>query len=262
MHLFVNTLSWNGLEKLQKLHPTLIKNLEKTGLPWTWNIRDNGSTDQTVTETSKWDNVKCYAINHNRDNFAQGMNYLFEQCQAEDDDLIMLLNNDMYFGGNHSIKNMVDLLSEDNVGLVGARLLYPESNRLQHAGVCFIKKYNYLPYHFKHGELSTPSDECNKEMQAVTGAIALIRAGDYKKICQTNKSGRPGLMEYLFWQFEDIHACIAVKEMGKKVMYCGKTQIFHEESSSLKRNPVNKLMMTHNVIVFRKECWGKYKLED
>ena len=45
-------------------------------------------------------------------------------------------------------------------------------------------------------------------------------------------------------------------------MYCGKTNVYHEESASLKKNPVNKMMMPHNVSAFRKKWEGIVKKED
>ena len=45
--------------------------------------------------------------------------------------------------------------------------------------------------------------------------------------------------------------------MNKKVIYCGNTNIFHEESTSLKKNPANKLFMNHNANYLRNKWRGK-----
>ena len=58
------------------------------------------------------------------------------------------------------------------------------------------------------------------------------------------------------WAFDDVDLCLSIKyNMGKKIVYCGSTNIFHEESASLKKNQVNKLFLTHNLQhLFKK--WG------
>lgn len=261
LHIF--TLHWNNIDKLKKLYNTLIPSLK--GLDYIWHIKDNGSTDGSVEyiKSILSDNIKCYFINHNRHSFSEGMNILFEKCNAEDEDLILLLNNDIWFEDTSSIHNMINIIDTNNdVGMVGAKLLYP-NNTIQHAGVIFVKRYSYLPFHYRYKEIANNIDDQNKEFQAVTAALALTKCKYYKNICTTNKSGRLGLDETFFWCFEDIDACLSIKyKQGKKIMYCGKTKVYHEESVSLKKNPVNKMMMPHNVNIFRKKWNTIYKLED
>lgn len=260
--IHVLTLTWNGLDKLHRLESGLRSSLDATDQRWAWHIRDNGSIDGTSEAISKWDNVRPMLVDHNRGNFAQGMNSLFAEAQPDDNDIIALVNNDITIGNDQSVVKMLSLLTDD-VGMVGARILYPDSNRLQHAGVIFSKKYNYLPYHSKHNQPSDKEAERDQEMQAVTAAFCLVRAREYRQVCQTNASGNAGMDEKYFWCFEDIDAALSIKyNLGKKVMYCGSTIIYHEESASLKKNPVNKLMMPHNVKRFKTKWSGRYKLDD
>ena len=49
--------------------------------------------------------------------------------------------------------------------------------------------------------------------------------------------------------------------MKKRVIYCGETNIFHEESATLKTTKTNRLFMQHNVNLFRKK-WGNIVKED
>lgn len=260
--LYIFTLHWNEKEKIERLYKSLIPSIEMFN--WKWFIKENGSNDGSIEYLSsiKNDNIEILFCGHNRDSFSTGMNKLFELAKPEDDDLILLLNNDLWFGDTKSIKEISSLMKED-VGVVGARILYPNSNRLQHAGVCFVKKYNYLPYHYRYNEISDKTAETTREFQAITGAVFLTKAKYYKEICKTNKSGRVGFDEKFFWAFEDIDACLQIKNFsGKKIMYCGKTLIYHEESATLKKNPVNKIMMPQNVKYFKEKWQGKYKLED
>ena len=82
-----------------------------------------------------------------------------KSSNSRNDDFILLLNDDVYFADNISIKNMLKLFNKD-VGVVGARLLYPDSKILQHAGVIFGKRYGEMPYHYRHQE---PDDKHSRK---------------------------------------------------------------------------------------------------
>lgn len=260
--IYIFTLHWNCVDKIKKLHKTLIPCLG--GLDYKWFIKDNGSDDGSVEflKSIESERINVCFCSHNRDSFSEGMNILFEKASPEDDDFIILLNNDLWFRDILSIKNMISLFSDD-VGVVGARIFYPKSNLLQHAGVYFSKKYNYIPYHYRHGERDDEQSRKTREFEAVTGALLLTKAKYYKQVCTSNKSGRVGLAEDLFWCFDDIDACLYIKyNLGKKIIYCGKTFVCHEESSSLKKNPVNKIMWSHNLKTFKSRWDGKFKKFD
>lgn len=252
-NLYILTLSWNGLEKLNNLKPMLEANLDNLlnfkEIDSYWYIRDNGSKDNTIKEIETWDRVKAFDIGHNRHNFSQGVNYLFDQASPNDNDLILLLNNDVEFNDNSSLQKMIDLMTED-VGMVGARLLYPNKT-LQHAGVIFSEQYGLMPYHYKHKMPNDVNAEKNRYFQAVTAACCLIKASEFRKYY---------LDEKLFWAFEDINLALNIGQ-NKKIAYCGGTNITHFESQSLKLNPVNKLFLNSNVALFKKNWFGKYKID-
>lgn len=260
--LHILTLHWNAKDRIERLHKSLIPAVETFDYKW-W-IKDNGSKDGSseYLNSIQNDRIDTFFCGHNTDSFAGGMNILFERAKPADEDVIMLLNNDLWFNDTKSVVEMHKLLTGD-VGVVGARILYPDGKLLQHAGVYFSKRYNYFPYHYRHQEENDAASQKTREFQAVTGALALIRAGDYRRVCATNKSGRAGMDEGFFWSFEDIDLCLTVKYgMRKKIIYCGKTNVYHEESASLKKNPMHKLMMDTNCKLFRKKWTGIYKHDD
>ena len=257
--LNIFTLTWNGCARLNKLKESLIPALEN--IEYTWFIKDNNSDDNTFEVASKWgDKIKIVKYKDNLQNFAEGMNYLFKMASPNDNDDILLLNNDIVFGDIISLQKMLELLKKDNVGVVGARLLYTGTNKLQHAGVIF--PHFGLPIHYRLGDTSDGNALKNRIFQVVTGAVILLKAKDYKNICTTNKSGISGMCDGLVWCFDDIDACLSIgNNTKKKIVYCGGTTIFHEESASLKENPVNKLFMKHNVNYFRNKWSGRYTLD-
>lgn len=252
--LHILTLNYNGLDKLEQLYGSkLFEAL--SDLDHKWYVKDNGSTDgslEYLNRLSARSNVFVVATKHNNDSFAKGCNVLFDYAKPDDNDLVLLLNNDIVINDIHSLSNMVGLIKDLDIGIVGAKLTYPNNTELQHAGVIFDRKYNLLPFHYRPHEREDDNAKKNREFQALTGAVMLTRASIYKQL--------NGLNEDYHWCFEDIDYCLRAKyKLNKKVVYCGQTNISHQESATLKKNPVHKLFMEHNVKTFLKNWQGKYQ---
>ena len=259
--LKILTLTWNAIDKLSKLRNSLTPSL--AGIDYEWFIKDNKSKDDTVAVAGTWgDKVTVVPYKDNSQNFAAGCNHLFDIASPQDDDLLMLLNNDVVFGDTHSISNMINIIKKDpTVGAVGARLIYTVTDNLQHAGVVFDNKYK-LPTHFRVKNKADDLSIKNREFQAVTGAVLITKAVYFKNIWNKNASGKLGMDENYHWAFDDVDMCLSIKYgMNKKIVYCGNTNIFHEESASLKKNPANKLFLTHNINYLRNKWSHKYIID-
>lgn len=259
--LHILTLTWNALDKLSKLHDTLVPALE--GINYQWHIKDNASKDETVVVASSWgDHVHVMPYKDNRQNFSEGCNLLFKEANPDDSDLLMLLNNDIIFRDKDSIKNMLSIIQKDNtVGMVGARLLYTDTDTLQHAGVVFDPTYK-TPMHFRAGQKSDADAARDREFQVVTGAVAITKAEYFRNTFDANKSGIKGMDENYHWAFDDVDLSLSIKyNLQKKIVYCGSTQIFHEESASLKKNPTNKLFLSHNINYLMRKWGGRYIID-
>jgi GT2 family glycosyltransferase len=252
MKIHALTLTWNGLYLLNTLKDGLLNSLKDTGLDYTWYLKSNGCTDGTLEECEKWENTKIFKTGHNRDNFSEGVNKLFDFSEAKDDDLILLVNNDLEFKDTKSISNMIKCLTDD-VGIVGARLMYRGGEKIQHVGVCFSPHHGNLPWHIKTGQKLSKNDYKNKYYQCVTGALLLCKAKDFVAVGKMD--------ERLVWCFDDVSLCLRMKEYGKKIICCGQTEVEHGESVSLAKNPVNKMFLNHNVSYFKKTWTGKYELD-
>jgi len=135
---------------------------------------------------------------------------------------------------------------------VGARLLYSGTDKLQHAGVIFGPRYGKMPYHFRRGEKSDSNAKKNRYFQAVTAAVCLINPVSFRRV--------GGMDCNLRWAFEDVDLNLKIGQQ-EKIAYCGETKIYHEESASLAKNPVNKLFLNHNVTYFKNKWFGKYDLD-
>lgn len=246
MKLNIFTLNWDGENKLKKLAPSLL--LATKDLDFHWFIKDNASKDNSIEYIKSLNNPNITIIPYkdNKQNYSEGMNFLFKESAPNDNDLILTLNNDTVIASSNSIKSMADIMQKEDVGAVGARLLYSGTNNLQHAGVVFDENM-LAPMHFRANQKTDSNAEKNRLFQVVTGAVTLTKAEYFKNVCK-NKSGNNGFDEKFIWAFDDVDFCLSIHyNLQKKIVYCGNTTIYHEESASLKKNPSNKLFMSHNL---------------
>jgi GT2 family glycosyltransferase len=256
MTIHIMTLTWQGKDKISKLKNSLLPSLKD--IYYIWHIKENGSTDGSVEEIKNWNDIKVNLIefSHNRQNYSQGMNLIFKEASPKRDDVILTLNNDVIINDIYSLKNMLKIVTEDNeAGVVGAKLNYTNTKKIQHCGVLF-SKYNGMPYHYRAGLEEEERDTVNRYYPIVTGAVSMLKADVFEN-CYTNKSGMKGFREEFHFAFEDVDMCMRVAyNLKKKNIYCGETDIFHEESASLKKNPVNKMFFHANCKLFI-EPWHK-----
>jgi GT2 family glycosyltransferase len=259
MKLHALTLSWNGYSKLNKLYPGLMNNFnsilksEKGLTDCIWHLRDNGSKDETVKEAKAWNSTLTYDVGHNRDNFAKCVNYLFKEAKPADDDFVLLLNNDIVFPDKDSLRELFYVHNKTQSDVVGCKLLYENTNKLQHAGVIFSNVGNFIQ-HYRAGDVDDRISSTHRYFQAVTAACCLVKVKAFKDV---------GLMnENYFWCFEDIDMCLKIGQLKKNnIAYCGTSFIYHEESASLKKNPINQMYLGKNIALFQKTWLKKYDID-
>lgn len=253
--LKILTLTWNNQDKITKLYNSLLPALEN--INYEFYIKDNASKDNTVNIIKSWNNknITLVECKNNLQNYSEGNNFLFNQAylnkEIDEDDYLLLINDDIIFQDNSSLQNMISILDSDpEVGVVGCKLNY-ESNpdTIQHAGVLFHPGNIGTPFHFRARMKEEARDRKNRYYPIVTGAVLLTRASLFKEV--------GGLNEKLHWCWDDSYYCLAVKEAGYDIVYCGETNILHSESFSLKKNPVNKLHFNYNLKVFMSKWQNK-----
>lgn len=263
MAIYALTLTWNAKECLDKLYKSILEVRKSLTTDFIWYIRDNNSNDGTEELVKSWNDdvfVRYFKANHNLDNFAKCNNFLVDQVKEQenidyDKDYFLLLNNDITIDDSTSLNSMLQL-SQDDVGIIGAKLYYPNSKIIQHGGVAFSQKHGNMPWHIFTGEQDGRFTNQNREFQAVTGAFLLIKASCYKNLQQGKMDERYN------WAFDDICMCLDVKYLQKKrVLYCGKTKISHYESMTLSKNKCHIMYMTSNVNLFKKQWKRFYRLD-
>ncbi|MEG1780393.1 MAG: glycosyltransferase family 2 protein [Clostridium sp.] len=139
---------------------------------------------------------------------------------------LLFLNNDTELIAPDFIEEMLGLCQRDDVGAVGARLLY-QDDTIQHAGVVVgfggIAGHTFIGLHkaensYFHRAMST------QDYSAVTAACMM------SKKCVFEAVG--GFSEDLAIAFNDIDYCMKVRAAGKLVVYNPYALLYHYESKS------------------------------
>ena len=132
--------------------------------------------------------------------------------------LILILTADVFLEPG-AIQNMVTVMDNPEVGVVGMKLLFPldmesphgPGGTVQHAGLAF--GIQGKPYHVFIGWSSdNPRVNVRRDMAAVTGACFMTRRNLWREIGGFDT-------RYGLGTFEDLDYCFSIRLMGKKVMY-------------------------------------------
>lgn len=141
-------------------------------------------------------------------------------------DYLLLLNNDTEIINPDCLKEMLGYCMREDVGIVGARLFYPDDT-IQHAGV--VLGFGGSAGHTFVG--LAKNDEgyfsrlvCAQDYSAVTAACMMTKKVVYEKV--------GGLTEEYKVAFNDIDYCMKVREQGYLVVYNPAAELYHYESKS------------------------------
>ena len=144
-------------------------------------------------------------------------------------DLIFLLNNDIEFCAANPLSRMAAYFAIDQVGAVGATLLFPDLS-IQHAGIVLtpLETHDtFCPYkstredEYDSFQISLKSTE---EWSAATAACLLVRREVWHAL--------NGLDESLTVAYNDVDFCLRIRELGKSVISVPGLEIKHYESKS------------------------------
>ena len=155
-------------------------------------------------------------------NYAKLNNLAVKECSGE---YIILLNNDTEVITPNWIELMLGYASLGHVGVVGAKLLYPD-NTVQHGGVLLgigVASHAFVG-EFRDavvwgGRLSVPYD-----YSAMTGACMMVSRKKWQEVC--------GLDEKLKVAYNDIDFCLKLLEKGYYNVFVPMAELYHYESKS------------------------------
>lgn len=141
-------------------------------------------------------------------------------------DYYLLMNNDIELIEPDSLKEMMGYCQREDVGIVGARLLY-EDDTIQHAGVVVgIGGIAGHAFKYKKSENDTYFNRAMvaQDYSAVTAAVMLVKKSVFEEV--------NGLDESFVVALNDVDFCLRVRETGKLVVYTPYACFHHYESKS------------------------------
>ena len=157
-------------------------------------------------------------------NFAAINNRAVAQCDAE---LVCLLNNDVEVIDGNWLSEMVANLLREDVGAVGARLLY-SNNTIQHAGVV-LGVGGVAGHAFKCCDRDDfgyfNRIQIQHQVSAVTGACLLVHRQTWEAVGGMDEAG-------LAVAFNDVDFCLKVRAAGYKIVYSPFALLYHHESAT------------------------------
>lgn len=168
-----------------------------------------------------------------------------------------LVNNDIEVESPGWLQELVSHSLRDDVGAVGAMLLYP-NDTIQHAGV--ILGMHGIAGHLYAGLPRDHSGQMGRallvqEMSAVTAACLLVRKAVFDEV--------GGLDERLCVAFNDIDFCLRVRARGYRNLWTPHAVLYHHESASrgYEDTPEKKARFDGEVDMMRSR-WADQLLRD
>ena len=161
----------------------------------------------------------------------------------------LLLNNDTELIEPDSIREMLGFCQREDVGIVGARLLYGDDT-IQHAGVVVgfggIAGHTFIGLHKAENSYFHRA-MCAQDYSAVTAACMMTKASVFREA--------GGLSPELAVAFNDIDYCMKVRALGKLVVYAPYACLYHYESKSrgLEDTPQKVERFNREVAIFIKK---------
>lgn len=201
-------------------------------------IVDNGSTDPDVFEfyrrlqEERGQQVAILDYPHPF-NYSAICNTAARQAKGE---YILFLNNDTAVLHPEWLARMMAHAQRPEVGIVGARLVFPETGRLQHAGV-IVGHDGVADHHFLGAlELSDPGymgrAQIEQNYSAVTGACQLVRKSLYETVGGQDDVDLPV-------SYNDIDLCLKVIAQGYKVVWTPFATLVHHGSVTQKGEEID-----------------------
>lgn len=215
----------NGLELLRKcigsiLGKTTYGNYEII-------VVDNGSDDPGVLSylASLKNDTRIRVLRDDRPfNFSALCNAAVEQAHGE---IVGLVNNDIEVISPEWLSEMVSIALQPGVGVVGAKLLYPD-NTVQHAGIVLglLGVAGHIHRRIPRGSVGYfGRASLISSLSAVTAACMLVRKSIYHEMLGLDERN-------LSVAFNDVDFCIRVREAGYRNVWTPYAELFHHESAT------------------------------
>ena len=155
-------------------------------------------------------------------NFSRMCNLGAEKAKG---DFLLFLNDDVELAVQGCIDQMAALASRPFTGAVGLKLYYPESKKIQHAGITNLPMGPVHKLQFLEEEKAAEyTCRGNVNYLAVTAACLMT---ERKKFCEAG-----GFAEELQVAFNDVDLCFSLYELGYQNVCMNGSYAYHHESLS------------------------------
>jgi glycosyltransferase involved in cell wall biosynthesis len=180
---------------------------------------DNASSDGTAELLASLEGDVQVIRNPENMGFARACNQGAALARGQ---YVIVLNNDTLPQPGWLEALIAEADADPSVGLVGCKLLYPDTGKVQHAGIGWI---DGLPDHpFRHADAQAPEVNQVRDLDMVTGACMLIRRDVFERV--------GGFDDGFLNGAEDIDLCLQVRRAGYRVRYTPESVLFHHEGVS------------------------------
>ncbi len=239
-------------DSLEYLQPCLQSLFEKTAYPdFEVLVVDNGSTDPDVLEF--YEQMLAQEPRLRLLKYPQPFNFSVMNNLAAREargDYLVLLNNDTQIVQADWLTRLMSYGQRPDVGIVGARLVYPETGILQHAGV--VLGMQGIADHIFNGQLKMDEPgylgraHVDQEYSAVTAACLLVRKSLYDQV--------GGLDEEAFKvSYNDVDLCLKIRQLNYKIIWTPYATVVHHGSVSQKASNVDLMKRALNAQRFEAE---------
>jgi ADP-heptose:LPS heptosyltransferase/GT2 family glycosyltransferase len=225
-------------DKLEFLQPCIDSVFAKTDYQnFELLLIDNGSTDPDTLAyyrelTAEWgERVRVIAYDAPF-NFSAQCNLGVEAARGE---YVLLLNNDTEVIQSKWLERMLAIGQRPEVGAVGARLVYPETGRIQHAGIVLGLPGGVLSvadHVFETALLDEPGYmkrlQTEQNYSAVTAACLLVARDKYLSVGGFDADGLTVL-------FNDVDFCLKLQQSGLINVYSPYATMVHHHAKSIGR---------------------------
>lgn len=139
---------------------------------------------------------------------------------------VLLLNDDCEIRDSKWLLRMMAYAVLPHVGAVGAKLYYPDSRMIQHAGVVNLRLGPVHKLQFKQDDAIyyNHASDMDRNMLAVTGACLLVARSKWDEL--------GGMDEEFIVAFNDVDFCFRLYEAGYYNVQVNTTHLWHYESLS------------------------------
>lgn len=205
-------------------------------------VVDDGSDQNTqiyLQALAQNNNLRLFCKSENK-GFAHTVNVGLRNALGR---YLILVNNDIEWFKPilHMFRDSFE--KDPLIGAIGAKLMFPPGEMIQHAGVVRIGKTNNFIHINKHVARSHPSVNVSKYYESVTGALYGITREVFEKVGDWN--------ENYFLSCEDTEYSLRIWTAGYRVYYNADIEAVHHEG--LTRGNTDHIKKVKGLDWFQKE---------